>query len=143
MTTTLNSAFQSDVPDIFLSLVNIHKLINDYGIDRSLSHLVMLRASQINQCGFCVDMHTREAREDGETNERLDQAIVFSQSKHFSEKEVLALEWTEKLTLLKPETKYNDLRAKLLKHFTAKELSALTALINMINTWNRVRISEH
>ena len=143
MTTTFKSPFQSTVPNIFLSMSNIHNLINDYGIDRKLMHLVMLRASQINQCGYCVEMHTREAREDGESSERLDSVIVFKQMNCFEEKEKLALEWTEALTSLRPEANYEVLRNKLLGHFGEKEVSALTALIGMINVWNRVRISEH
>ncbi len=88
-------------------------------------------------------MHTREAREDGEINERLDQVVVFKQSEHFSKREALALEWTEKLTYLNPETDYGVLKDELLEHYSAKEVSALTALIGLINTWNRIRISEH
>lgn len=137
------SAFQTHTPDIFLSFVNIHSMIDTYGIDRQLTHLVMLRASQINQCGFCVEMHTREARADGETDQRLDQTIVFKQSSHFSEKEKLALEWTERLTTLEPQTSLESLRTRLLEHYSVKELSALTALIGMINTWNRIRMAEH
>lgn len=137
------SEFQTNAPDIFLALVGIHTTLNEYGLDRNLSHLIMLRASQINQCGYCIEMHTREAREDGETNERLDQTIVFNQSQHFSEKEALALEWTEKLTILAPDTDYSRVKKKLLEHYTPKELSAMTALIGMINTWNRIRVSEH
>lgn len=143
MTKALSSDFHSDVPDIALALVGIHTLIHDCGIDRKLSHLVMLRASQINQCGYCVEMHTREAREDGETNERLDQLIVFRQSANFSDKERAALEWTEILTSLSPGADYKKVKNTLLEHFSRKQLAALTALIGMINTWNRIQISTH
>ncbi len=143
MTKTPESDFQTNAPSIFLALASIHTLIDNCGLDRNLSNLIMLRASQINRCGYCVEMHTREAREDGESNERLDLVVVFDQSKHFSEKEALALEWTEKLTSLKSDTDYGDIKKKLLKHYTPKELAAMAALIGMINTWNRIRISEH
>ncbi len=140
---TPQSRFQNIAPDIFLSLVNIHKLIDEYGIDRNLTHLIMLRASQINQCGYCVEMHTREAREDGETNERLDGIVVFRQMSCFNKKEKLTLEWTEILTHLNPKEDYKKLHNKLLEIYTVKEISTLTALIGMINIWNRIRISEH
>lgn len=143
MNTPSKSRFQNITPEIFLSLVKIHKLIDECGLDRNLCHLVMLRASQINQCAYCVELHTREARDNGETNERLDGLSVFRQISFFSKKETLALEWTEILTLLNPKDDYRKQHNKLLNNYSAKEVSALTALIGMINMWNRIRISEH
>ena len=135
--------FQNTVPDIFSSLANIHKLIDSYGIDRKLSHLIMLRASQINQCRYCIELHANEAREDGVSSERIDCVNVFKHMDCFEEKEKLALEWTEVLTYLRSETNYNEIRNKLLKILNEKEIFALTSLIGMINLWNRIRISEH
>ena len=143
MSNESSTKFQSQVTDIFLKFISIHELIEQHGVERGLAHLIMLRVSQINQCGFCVEMHTREARQEGESNERLDQTVVFRQSGLFSQKEKLALEWSEKLTDLDPDTEYASLRNRLLEHYSEKEVSALTALVAMINTWNRIRISEH
>ena len=114
-----------------------------HGLDRLLHHLVLLRASQINRCGFCVQMHTREAREDGETSQRLDRVIVWDQVGDFSEKEKAALAWTEALTGLDPKTELATLRARLREHFSEKEIGVLTATVGMINLWNRIAISRH
>ena len=143
MTESNDSIFQVAVPEIQSSLVKIHQLIDGHGVERKLSHLMMLRASQINQCGYCVEMHTREAREEGETNERIDQVVVFKQSQCFSEQESVALEWTETLTELDATTDYRALRVRLLQYYSSEQIAAMTALVGMINIWNRIRISGH
>ncbi|WP_370980439.1 carboxymuconolactone decarboxylase family protein [Agaribacterium sp. ZY112] len=143
MNTTQQSQFQSTVPDIFLSLINIHTLIAEYGIEKNLSHLVMLRASQINGCSFCVAMHTQDARKEGESNQRLDSLIVFRDMDCFDDKEKLALEWTEALTTLDSKIAHKELHSQLLEYYSAQQISALTSLIGLINVWNRIRISEH
>lgn len=136
------SMFQNDVPEIFSSLLSIHENIANCGVEATLANLIMLRVSQINQCGYCVELHTSEARKAHETNERLDQLVVFSQSNCFTTEEKLALTWAEKLTTLSTTTDYKVLRNELLTFYTNKQLSALTTLICMINTWNRIRKSE-
>ncbi|WP_256224334.1 carboxymuconolactone decarboxylase family protein [Pseudomonas sp. CMR5c] len=115
------------IPEIFDSLGQIHGLIDAHGLDRKLHHLVVLRASQINQCGFCVKMHTREAREDGESNERLDRLVVWRHVSDFSAAERAALAWTEALTVLHEGTDFGPLRAALREHFSDAQIAALTA----------------
>ena len=105
---------------------------------RSLRHLAHLRASQINRCGFCVKMHTREAREDGEANERLDRVVVWDQVSDFTEPERAALAWTEALTILDARTDFRALRARMREHFSEKEIAALSSTIAMVNLWNRI-----
>ena len=97
----------------------------------------------MNGCGYCVQMHTSDARDDGETNERLDQVIVWDQVECFSDAEKAALAWTEALTDLDSQTDFGQLRARLREHFSEKEIGALTAAVAMINLWNRVNISRH
>jgi AhpD family alkylhydroperoxidase len=132
-----------NVPNVFASLEKVHSAIDEYGLDRMLHHLVQLRASQLNACAYCVKMHTKEARDDGETNERLDRLTVWAHVSDFSRKERAALAWTEALTQLDRKTDYGSLRADLREHFSDAQISALTATVAMINLWNRIQVSTH
>jgi len=129
--------------DLFGALAAVMAKVEEGGTDRLLYHLMLLRASQMNGCGYCVRMHTREAREDGETNARLDELIIWRHSEAFSPAEKAALAWTEALT--KPESRHSfaDLRLELRRHFTDGEITALTAIVAMINLWNRFHIGNH
>lgn len=135
--------YEKEIPDVLQALADVHDVMDAHGLDRLLHHLILLRASQINRCDFCVQMHTREAREDGETSQRLDRVIVWDQVGDFSEKEKAALAWTEALTNLDPKTDLGPLRARLREHFSEKEIGVLTATVGMINLWNRIAISRH
>ena len=135
--------YQREIPDIIERMQGLQALILQHGIDKMLLHLVKLRASQINGCAFCVKMHTREARADGETNERLDHLVVWKHVGGYSEAERAALAWTEALTGLDQEPAPAPLRAALRRHFTDTEIGALTAAVAMINFWNRIAISTH
>ena len=135
--------YEKEIPDVLQALADVHDVMDAHGLDRLLHHLVLLRASQINRCGFCVKMHTREAREDGETSTRLDRVIVWNQISDFTDKEKAALAWTEALTDLDPKTDLGPLRARLREHFSEKEIGVLTATVGMINLWNRIAISRH
>lgn len=128
---------------IYAALLEVHKRLAETGFDRKLTHLVLLRASQMNGCAFCVKMHTREARQDGETSDRLDRLIVWSHVGDFSEREKAALAYTEALTELDPRTDFGPLRARLRPHFSEPEISVLTVTIGMINMWNRLSVSNH
>lgn len=135
--------YAKDGADLMIAFENIMKLIESRGIDRPLYHLVLLRASQINRCSFCVKMHTREAREDGETDKRLDHLIVWNHSEDYSEKEKAAIAWTEALTLNENHDAIANLRADLMTHFSDEEIATLTATIAMINVWNRIQVSNY
>jgi len=135
--------YEQEIPDVVQSFAGIHQVMDTHGFDRTIHHLVQLRASQMNRCGFCIKMHTAEARQDGETSERLDRVIVWDQVSDFNERERAALAWTEALTALDPKTDLGALRAQLREHFTEEEIGVLTATIAMINLWNRISISRH
>jgi len=135
--------YEQEIPDILQSMAGVHEIMDAQGFDRTIHHLVQLRASQINRCGFCIKMHTKEARQDGETSDRLDRVIVWDQVNDFSEREKAALAWTDALTVLDPTTELGPLRARLREHFSDKEIGILTATVAMINLWNRVNISRH
>jgi AhpD family alkylhydroperoxidase len=131
------------IPEVYPPLLKVSETIGALGLDKKLHHLVHLRASQINGCAFCVKMHLREAREDGETQERLDRLVVWAHVNDFSEAEKAALAWTEALTLLDHKTDYASLRGRLRQSFSDKEIATLTATIGMINLWNRIQVSAH
>ena len=143
MTTTRPVNHQKAVPQILQALGQVHPVIDSHGLDRTIHHLVQLRASQINGCAFCIKMHLREAREDGETEARLDRLIVWDQVGDFTPRERAALAWTEALTSIDRRTDYAGLRAQLREHFSDAEIGALTATVAMINLWNRIQISAH
>ncbi|NKB58344.1 MAG: carboxymuconolactone decarboxylase family protein [Alphaproteobacteria bacterium] len=143
MTDTKAIKYEQEIPDVLASMAETHQVMDAHGFDRTIHHLVQLRASQINHCGFCVKMHTKEARQDGETSERLDRLVVWDQVSDFTERERAALAWTEALTVLGPEIDLGALRARLKAHFTGEEIGVLTATVAMINLWNRINISRH
>lgn len=143
MTATKPINYLQAVPGVIDALSQVHVVMDRLGLDRRIHHLVQLRASQINGCGYCVKMHTREARADGETNERLDRLVVWDQVADFSARERAALAWTEALTMLDRKTDYGTLRAELREHFSDEEIGVLTATVAMINLWNRIQISAH
>jgi AhpD family alkylhydroperoxidase len=100
-----------------------------------------LRASQLNGCAFCVDMHYTDARKEDDTERRLAAVVVWRETPFFTQRERAALAWTEAVTLVAqthvPDDVFDNVRA----HFTDKELVDLTLLIGSINTWNRIAIS--
>ena len=110
------------------------------GLDHSLLELVKLRASQLNGCAFCLDMHWKDARAQGESEERLYMLNVWRESSIYSERERAALAWTEALTLVAdtgaPDEVYEETRAQ----FDEKEIADLSLAIAAINAWNRMAI---
>jgi AhpD family alkylhydroperoxidase len=110
------------------------------GLEPSLTHLVLTRASQINGCANCLHMHTKDALADGESAARLFLLNAWRESLLYSPRERAALAWTEALTLISethaPDAVYDEAR----RHFTEEELVKLTLLIGVINTWNRIAI---
>ncbi|WP_298838231.1 carboxymuconolactone decarboxylase family protein [uncultured Roseobacter sp.] len=124
-------------------LGQVNQMTEDAGLSRKLSHLIELRVSQINRCGFCVQMHAREARKDGETDNRLDHLATWESTDDFSAAEKAALAWAEALTYMIRGTNFEALRADLRAHFTDQQISLITVCVGMINLWNRIQISKH
>lgn len=111
------------------------------GVERPLRELVRIRASQLNGCAYCVDMHTKDARAAGETEQRLHAVVVWRETPFFTERERAALALTEAVTVLTDghvPAEVFDLAAQ---HFSAVELAALLGLIVAINAWNRVGVA--
>ncbi|WP_432287840.1 carboxymuconolactone decarboxylase family protein [Aminobacter sp. BA135] len=135
--------FFATAPDLMKQVVALNTAINDCGLDHMLLHLIKLRASQINGCSYCVDMHSREAKQDGETEQRLWLVAAWKESPLFSERERMALKWTETVTSIADAGVSAELYAEALRHFSAEELVKLTLAVGMINTWNRLCVTFH
>ena len=112
-------------------------------IDPTIKALIEIRASQMNGCTFCVDMHVKEAKIHGERELRLHHVAVWRESKLFTDKERAALEWTELVTQLNPKGISDQDYERALTHLSKKELSDLTFMIGAINVWNRVNVAFH
>ncbi|CAB3808138.1 carboxymuconolactone decarboxylase family protein [Paraburkholderia fynbosensis] len=128
-------------PAAIKALIGVEERIGKSALEKSLTELVRLRASQINGCAYCVDMHTSDARKGGETERRLATVVVWRETPFFTDRERAALEWTEALTLVSqgqvPDAVWNVVRP----HFSDEELVDLTLLVSAINAWNRFAIS--
>jgi len=111
------------------------------GLEHSLLHLMKLRASQINGCAYCIDMHSKDARALGETEQRLYELDAWRESPFYTDRERAALTWTEAITLVAetrvPDSAYEEVQ----KHFSEKEIVDLTFVATTINAWNRLAIA--
>ncbi len=123
---------------IFASL---ERYIRESGLDPKLLDLVRLRASQVNGCAYCTDMHTKDARAAGETEQRLYLLTCWREAPCYSEKERAALAWTETVTRIADTHAPDEVFESVKKQFSEKELVDLTLAILSINGWNRLAIS--
>jgi AhpD family alkylhydroperoxidase len=128
-------------PDALKAMLELEKYVADSGLERSLYELVKTRASQINGCAYCLDMHTKDARKAGETEQRLFLLSAWKETPFYTDRERTALAWTEALTLIAENEVSDALYEATSKYFNEKELVALTMAIVAINGWNRLAIS--
>lgn len=128
-------------PDAMKAMAGLEKYVASSGLERPLYELVKTRASQLNGCAYCLDMHTKDARKAGETEQRLYVLSAWRETPFYTDRERAALEWTEALTVISendvPDALYENVR----KFFDEKEMVALTMAIIAINGWNRLAIS--
>jgi AhpD family alkylhydroperoxidase len=124
----------------YKALMSLESPLRASGLDHGLLHMVKLRASQINGCAYCIDMHWKDARAAGETEQRLYGLDAWGEAAYYTDRERAALDWTEALTNITdghaPDAIYDNVRS----HFSEKELVDLTWAIAAINAWNRVAI---
>jgi AhpD family alkylhydroperoxidase len=111
------------------------------GLERSLIELVKIRASQLNGCAFCLDMHTKDARAAGESEQRIYVLSAWRDAPFYSERERTALDWTEALTRLTPDGVPDELYERARKVFNEVELVNLTMAVVAINGWNRLSVA--
>jgi AhpD family alkylhydroperoxidase len=128
-------------PEALKPLYAMKAYIDHSGLEKGLVHLVMLRASQLNGCAYCIDMHSKEARADGETEQRLYLLQAWREAPFYSARERAALAWCEAVTRLDalhgvPDDVYEQARAE----FSERELMDLNMLVIMINGWNRIAV---
>jgi len=117
--------------------------LNRGSIESRIRHLVHIRASQLNGCAFCLDMHVKEAKIDGERELRLHHIAIWRESPLFDTRERAALEWTEFLTRIPEHGISDEVYNRIREHFSEKELSDLTFTVVAINGWNRLNAAFH
>ncbi len=127
--------------DAYHALLLLERHVRASGLEPGLLHLIKLRASYINGCAYCVDMHTKDARLHGETEQRLFAVPVWHETPFFSERERAALLWTETVTNIGQSGAPDDIYARVRAQFSDAELVNLTMAIVAINGWNRLAIS--
>lgn len=129
------------LPEALKIMLALEAHVAQSGLDTRLLHLVKMRASQINGCAYCLDMHSKEARAEGETEQRLYALDAWSETPFFSERERAALLWTEAVTLISrdhvPDAVFDSVR----QQFSDEELANLTLAITLINSWNRLNVA--
>ena len=128
-------------PGVMQAMLGLERQVRQAGFDHNLLDLVRMRASQINGCAYCLDMHSLDARAAGETEQRLYTLDAWAETPFFTDRERAALAWTEAVTLVSqthvPDAVYEETK----KQFSEKEIVDLTLAVGMINMWNRLAIS--
>jgi AhpD family alkylhydroperoxidase len=138
---TQRIAYTHQSPALFKKFLEFSGAIKEAGIDPHLHDLVNIRASQLNGCAFCLDMHVKEATIHGERALRLHHVSIWRESALFSARERAALAWTEVLTRLPEHGVPDEIYAHARSQFSEKELTDLTFLVMGINAWNRVNVA--
>ncbi len=128
-------------PKAMQAMVALETAVRSSGLERPLIELVKLRASQINGCAYCIDLHTREAHAAGESHRRLHGVMVWRETPFFTPRERAALAWTEAVTLVADTHVPDDVYEQVSKEFSETELVNLTLAVVAINGWNRISIS--
>ena len=129
-------------PGLYKAMIGLEQYLATSSIDKKLLTLVKLRASQINGCAYCIDMHWKDLRELGEPEQRLYGLDAWRESPYYTDRERAALDWTEAVTLIAkdhvPDSVYDRVRS----HFNEQQLADLTFAVAAINAWNRLTIAS-
>jgi AhpD family alkylhydroperoxidase len=128
-------------PEALRIMMEMEKYTKTTGIGRKLRELIKIRASQINGCAFCINMHTADARKMGETEQRLYCISAWRECTFYTDAEKIALELTEHVTLIPNKRVPDELYNRIRKHYSEKEYVDLVLIINQINSWNRISIA--
>jgi AhpD family alkylhydroperoxidase len=129
---------KKSAPDVLKAMLALQDSVERCGLEVSLLELIKMRASQMNGCAYCLDMHTKDARALGETEQRLFVLSAWRETPFYSERERAALSWTEALTDITRNHVPGDEYHRALAHFTEPELAQLSLAIVTINAWNRL-----
>ncbi|NCT66585.1 MAG: carboxymuconolactone decarboxylase family protein [Rhodanobacteraceae bacterium] len=133
--------YKNASPDAFKALLATEQQVHQSGLEESLIELVNMRASQINGCAYCLDMHSKDARERGETEQRLYLLNAWREAPFYSERERAAPAWTEAVTRIAEGGVPDALYAEVRRHFDEKAIVDLTLAVIAINGWNRMAIA--
>ena len=129
-------------PGLYKAMIGLEQYLATSSIDKKLLTLMKLRASQINGCAYCIDMHWKDLRELGEPEQRLYGLDAWRESPYYTDRERAALDWTEAVTLIAedhvPDSVYDRVRS----HFNEQQLADLTFAVAAINAWNRLTIAS-
>jgi AhpD family alkylhydroperoxidase len=128
-------------PEGVHALLNVGKVLAEHGLEPSLIELIKIRASQMNGCAYCIDMHTKDARAAGETEQRIYALSAWRETPFFTPRERAALAWTEAITNIQQGHASDEVYEEVRPAFTEAELTKLTLSIAYINAWNRVAIA--
>ena len=128
-------------PGIMQAMLGLERQVRQAGLDHKLIDLVRMRASQINGCAYCLDMHSKDARAKGETEQRLYGLDAWRETPYYSDRERAALEWTEALTLVAETRVPDDVYERVRAQFSEDELAHLSLAIVAINGWNRLNVA--
>ncbi|MGG4440350.1 carboxymuconolactone decarboxylase family protein [Brevibacillus fortis] len=128
-------------PEAYQTMLKLENFVNESGLDKKLIELIKIRASQINGCAFCMDMHTQDARKLGETEQRIYLISLWRESAVYTEAERAVLALTEAVTVITANGVSEELYQQVREHFDENQYVALIMAINTINSWNRIAIS--
>jgi len=140
-TMTQRMNYYEVAPDAMKIMIEMDKYTKKSSIERKLRELIKIRASQINGCAYCINMHTADAKKMGETEQRLYCISAWRECTFYSDAEKVALELTEHITLIPDKRVPDELYERVRKHFDEKAYVDLVILINQINSWNRISIA--
>lgn len=133
--------YQKVAPAAFQAMLAFETFVHSCGLEPELLELIKIRASQINGCAYCLDMHTKDARAQGETEQRIYALNAWRETPFFTEKERVALAWTEVVTLVAESQVPDDVYEPMRRHFSELETVNLTVAVVAINGWNRLAVS--
>ncbi|HLZ22435.1 MAG TPA: carboxymuconolactone decarboxylase family protein [Ktedonobacterales bacterium] len=133
--------YSKAAPGVYRAMQGLEDYVHGCGLEPDLLELVRIRASQLNGCAFCLDMHTKDARARGESEQRLYLLDAWREAPFYSERERAALTWAEAVTLLPDREVADEVYDEARQHFSDEELANLTLAIVAINGWNRLNVA--
>ena len=128
-------------PGAYHAMLGLEKCLHECGLEERLVHLIKLRGSQINGCAFCLDMHWKDLRAIGESEQRLYSLDAREECPYYTDRERAALAWTDSVTRIAETHAPDDVYERVRKHLTEKELADITIAVATINAWNRLAIA--
>jgi AhpD family alkylhydroperoxidase len=132
---------QKTEPAAYQAMLELEKYVNKSGLDKKIISLIKIRASQINRCAFCIDMHTKDARKNGETEQRIYALNAWRETPFFNPEENAVLNLTEAITLLSENDVSDEIYQEVSNYFTPNEVAKILMTIVTINAWNRIVIT--